>query len=488
MELKYKYIFSRLIVSSSVFIACSASANIEKFQIMSDSELSDVSAQSLMSLSHIAPNDSSNLMSKHSSGSNVGFYKLGLEAYIDINANIKKLQLGCGGMNGDGKCDIDIQNLSLSGLPTSNDQSGSPVYSNGRASTSAKLTNPFVEFAIKNPNSASTREVVGLRLSAEQITGLLSAGIENSSKPSQTDGIQNMSGFMRVAQTEGEATTQPTIFGKADNHKISGLLSALGFEKTFTSAPSDADTKGVTIPSMTTKFTIPEFQVNGNRLDGASISGIETKISSIDLSQGPLNQIKVTFPAMVTIFFVPIGTSAKIILAKGSAVNNLNMNITFNQALSMLHNIPLKGNGGYLSLQQESLLWPGSYISDEDRSAIQLNTMAKSDISKRGWWMSFAEPVELGYLKATDQVNIDAVLPQVATLMTAELLKETNRVMAPAGSAILTVLGVPMTTPRPIIIDLNEATKTNPARLSLSNLKLANQEIRSNCYGGLLIC
>ncbi len=36
---------------------------------------------------------------------------------MELNANIKKLQLGCGGANGLGACDIDIDHISLSGLP-----------------------------------------------------------------------------------------------------------------------------------------------------------------------------------------------------------------------------------------------------------------------------------------------------------------------------------------------------------------------------------
>ncbi|MBU3847132.1 MAG: hypothetical protein H9855_09195 [Candidatus Acinetobacter avistercoris] len=462
----------------------SVKASQVDLKVMSDQELSDTNGQALLSLSNIAPNDNANLMSKYSSGSNIGFYKLGLEADLELNTNIKNLQLGCGGVNGAGKCDIDIKNVSLSGLPSFNDANGNPVFSDGRAATSAKLTNPFMEFAIKNPSSASTRQVVGLRLSAEQITGLLTAGLANNLTPSSTDGIQNLSGFMRVAATTGEATTLPTVFGKDQNHQIRGLLSAIGINREFTSEPGSSDTQGVTIPSLTTGFNIPEFQVSGNRLDSATVSGIKTKIDSISLSDGPLNQLKVNFPALL--FF--IGSQAKIKLADGSAVRNLNMDITFNQALSMLHNIPLTGNGGYLSLQQQSILWPGSYISSSDSSGKTLDNMTQSDVSKTGWWMSFADPVQLGYLKATEKVDIKNVMPQVATLMTNELLKEENRVYAPLGSALGTLFGITMTTPKPIIVDLNQATLANPAKLALSNLKLGNQEVRANCYGNLQFC
>lgn len=181
---------------------------------LSEEELAGVQGQALMNLSYLAPGDSTNLMP---SGTNIGFYKLGLEAEMELNANIKNLQLGCGGVNGAGGCDVDIKNLSLSALPDTYDTNGNPVYANGRASTSAKLTNPFMEFAIKNPNTASTREVIGFRASAEKISGLLTAGLLNAATPSATDGIQSLSGFMRIAATTGDVNTKSAIFGnKAD--------------------------------------------------------------------------------------------------------------------------------------------------------------------------------------------------------------------------------------------------------------------------------
>ncbi len=50
------------------------------------------------------------------------------------------------------------------------------------------------------------------------------------------------------------------------------------------------------------------------------------------------------------------------------------MDITFVQALNMIHNIPLTGTGGYLSLQSKPVQWMGA---DE------------KDIAQQGWWMSF---------------------------------------------------------------------------------------------------
>ncbi|KAF1020943.1 MAG: hypothetical protein GAK29_03504 [Acinetobacter bereziniae] len=455
-------------------------------QPLTDQQLSETTGQTLMSLAYLAPTDSANLMNKYSRGSNIGFYKLGLEAELDLNANIKNLQLGCGGTNGAGGCDVDIKNLSLSGLPSNYDAASgkSPDFGvDGRASTSAKLTNPFMEFAIKYPQSASQRELVGLRFSAEKIVGLLTAGIENGLVPSKTDGIQSLSGFLRIAATTGETYTKETVFGNRQNQQIQGLLRALGNNRVFTSDPSSSDTQGITIPSLKAEFAIPEFQVNGSRMNNAHVEGVSTKIDSIALDQGPLNQLKVTFDPILL-----IATQAKIKLADGSAVKNLNMDITFNQALSMFHNIPLVDTGGYLSLQQQALLWPGNYIDSKDTSGKIITQMNNSDVAQKGWWMSFAEPVQLGYLKANQQVDITNVLPQVASLMSSELLKEQNRVNAPAGAALGTIIGITMTTPNPIIVDLNQATLANPATLDLANLQLVNQNLTANCYGSLKFC
>ena len=77
----------------SVGIANAASGLIS----MSDNELAATEGQALMSLSYIAPNDSTNLEKLRDSSSNIGFYRLGMEAKVELNANIANLQLGCGG-------------------------------------------------------------------------------------------------------------------------------------------------------------------------------------------------------------------------------------------------------------------------------------------------------------------------------------------------------------------------------------------------------
>lgn len=439
---------------------------------LSDDELAETSGQALFNMSYLAPTDSRNLMG---AAGDVGFYTLGVEGKLELNANISNLQLGCGGINGAGGCDVDIKNVGLSGLPTSYDAQGRPVFAGGRAASSAMITNPFIEFAFKSPNNPSQREFVGFRLGAAAMSALLTLGTENQIAPSTVDGIQSLSGFLRIKQTTGQANTQADNFGRRPNEQIQGLLNALGNDRTFTSQPGDPDTLGVTIPSLTTNFNVPGFQVNGVRQSVASISGITTKINAIPLANGPANQLRVTFDPILG-----VADSAKVVLKAGSEVRNLNMAIDFNQSLSMIHNIPLTGTGGYLSMQGQDLRWPGAYTDPMNA--------ANNDVARRGWWMSFADEVDLGFLQAQNEVNIQSVFPQVAQLMTNELLKEENRVYAPADAAIGSLFGLAIETPNPIIVDLNAATLANPATLTLSNLQLVNQAVVSNCWGTSKFC
>lgn len=133
------------------------------FQAMNDSEMSDSVGQALFNLSYIAPNESGN------PNSNIGFYRLGMEADIEINANINKLQLGCGGINGAGGCDIDIDHVRLTGMVSTGVVDAGPA-------SDFLVKNPFYEFAIKNPQSASTREIVGLRLGFMEAFGKMTLG------------------------------------------------------------------------------------------------------------------------------------------------------------------------------------------------------------------------------------------------------------------------------------------------------------------------
>ncbi|WP_374666672.1 hypothetical protein [Acinetobacter sp.] len=436
------------------------------FKPLNDEEMSKIDGQALLNFSK------DNYVYTNTKNQKVEFFKLGLDAEMELNTNIKTLQLGCGGDNGAKKCDIDISNLALSGLPDS-------YGADGRASSSAKITNPFVEFAIKNEGQASTREVVGFRLGAAQILGLLTAGTENTSNPS--DGIQSFSGYMKMAATQGDVNTKKSTFGDSTTEEIKGNLTAsilgMEFPRQFKSDSTSSDNKGITVPSINVKFNMPETTISGSRMTVAKVTGITANIESIPLAGSsnmtPEQKAQFANDQLLVTFDPILGLAKKAIfkMGEGSKIQNLNMEIAFLQSLSMVHNIPLTGTGGYLSLQSDTVKWAGTEAEDT---------------ALKGWWMSFNNPIQLGYLQAKEEVDISAVLPQVANLVSDFLLDEKNRIQTSTSESLGTLLNTPVT--KVLNIDLNTYTTALPATISLSSQILNNQYVTPNCFGGLKFC
>ena len=439
--------------------------------LLSDSELSSIHGQALFSLTQstgTSPVDNSNL----------GFYKFAAEAAIDINANIKSLQLGCGGVNGANGCDIDIQNLSISGVNDGTDSTGSPTFSKGRTTTDAKITNPFIEFAIKNPSNLSTREMVGFRLGAEKILGLLTLGTDNSSDP--VDGIRSFSGYMRTAQTTGKAYTKQTTFSDAANqglHPPATLIATIfgtDYQREFTSDTTDANNTGITLPSSPATFTLGSQLVSGTRKTNLVINNITANTALVPLAAGSgvagVDDNLFTNDRLFVRFDAILGlvSSAKYKPANGSVMRNLDINVTsLTQNLSAIHNIPLNGSGGYLSFQKENVKWNGAN---------------SDDIAQRGWWLSVKDPVELGQLVAKEQIDIDSLLPQIADIVSDYLKDHPVRT---EGSSVNAAFGGDTTS----VLDLDFAGRsyTQPS-IALGSQVFQSQNIAPNCYGNLRFC
>lgn len=472
----------KTILVASILSTAFSFNSAQAMQALNDDQLSHVQGQALL-----------NLMTATDQSQGLNFYKLSVDALMELNANIKTLQLGCGGVNnaigGKAGCDIDISNIALSGLNKSHDSTGSPEFNGERAGTSAQITNPFIEFAISG-NSASTREVVGFRLGAEEILGLLTLGTDNVQNPN--DGIKSFSGYMKMAQTQGHSFTEQATFGMTEDEIISGRLKALGQTRQFDSKPFTNGVRteghtGITVPSMKVDFTMPETVVTGQRMTAAKVSGIRSSIPSIPLAVAELgkslpgsvqgtpdfsqDQLYVEFPALL---FGSLGTHSFFKMAAGSSLDELNMDITFVQALNMIHNIPLNGTGGYLSLQSKPVHWQGA---------------DQGDVAQQGWWMSFKEPIQLGYLATTDKVDISAVLPQVATAISDYLLNKSEPIDVGAFEALGSLAGVAVE--KKLNINVGQFTNYatgNPATITLKDKLLNNQNVTPNCYGGMKFC
>ncbi|NUF15246.1 hypothetical protein [Acinetobacter lactucae] len=405
---------------------------------MSDAELSATRGQALMSMSYVAPTDSANLEKLRDSNSNVGFYKLGLDADLELNANIKKLQLGCGGANGAGACDIDIDNLSLSGLSDTND---------GRASSSAKLTNPFIEFAIKNPNSASTREVAGVRLSAESIQGLLTFGSENTTTK---NGINSFSGYMVTQATGGSVSTaaRPTGSGLTQANlgtQITGRAKGtlIGLDVINTNFRSTSYDLGLS--SASGSLFLPSQVISGKRITTANLTGT-ANVSGINLT----GTIAADTDLIISIAGNLSGT-----------INNLGVNVAVNEDLGYFHKVNLNGTAASLSLQGQNLQWTG----------------AKS-VSQAGWWLELSNPIDIGDVTPQSQVVITDDVVKATLGKVSQYL--TNNPVNCGTLALNCVLGN---------IDVSTVDLTGQyVPMNLSNLVLKNQSFAPNCYGSLKFC
>lgn len=506
MKTKIKY--TSIAAFYMLTLAINQSYARSTMQSLTDEELSAAQGQALLNLSYLAPGDAGN----YASGSNIGFYKLGMEAEIELNANIKKLQLGCGGINGAGGCDIDIDNLSLSGNATTRE---------GRVASSAKLTNPFIEFAIKNPNSASTREITGIRLSAEKVVGLLTAGLDNSTTP---NGINAISGFMRV-----QSDSSGYIYGKAQTatgyldaavNPITGQVQVTGLGGLLTLS-IETSGGGLTIPAMQNiPFLRPGKVVNGNRVsslplaatlnvpkivtgvrgtypaNGTVVYGnpVESPIDwgfnvpqQVNTTGGPLNALITDCAGLGCILASPLGVgpgrTLQNVFMQGS-ITGIKANVDINQSLGYIHNLPIN-SAAYLSLQSQDLRWPGTYSGPDPENTSQTVT----DIAKRGWWLSLQDPVNLGSVDPTQAIDISPLFPQIANRVSnlidprrgdpnAQYISiDINNVISAIGGTG----DVNVTIDDPINL-------TTPLSLALSNLQLNGQSFAPNCYGTLTFC
>lgn len=468
---------------------------------MTDNELSAAQGQALLSLGYTAPDTSNSLK-------NYGFYKLGLEAKLELNANIRALQLGCGGRNGPGACDIDMDNVSLSGPPDGKLADGTPTWSKGRANTSAVLTNPFVEFAIKNPQSASTREISGFRLSAEEILGYLSAGTKNDINSgtglSTGGGINTFSGFIKVGQTPVTAFTDPAIFGTKDDQSISADVCVRTFlcnNRTATSninkmtpgrpgyeAPPDnaniykyngQSIWGINVPSQSVSFNFPETIVTGSRMKQLNLVVKDVPIPRIAIGRdsGGINLTldQAVVGVSTATFFMGANNSqgtyaycaANYSPGTCSYITDLKANVQVKQNFNLIHNLPIT-SGGYLALQNTALQWPGSDAAD---------------IAQPGWWLSFKDPLDFGALNPTTGIPMQDVLPQIATFITDYL--SNNQITVNEFDAIGALFGAPL------YKGLGDIRLAPDARavMVLENLLLdSNQKPVSNCFGNLKFC
>lgn len=177
---------------------------------MDDSSLGHEVAQAggLILADRIAPNSLTGAGTADTYA-NFSYYRMGLDAKLGLNANISKLQLGCGGVNdllNGPSCDLDIDYVGFMGLNAAGDKPGAP-------GSLFEMTRPFIEIAVKNENNPALREVVGFRIGAQSINGALRMGRDYTNQ-----------GFADATSVNGTITNQESGLANCNPSKTAGSL------------------------------------------------------------------------------------------------------------------------------------------------------------------------------------------------------------------------------------------------------------------------
>ncbi len=195
-------------------------------QSLTDGELSAFSGQAFIWTDRIAPNSLTGSMGA-GSATDFTFFRMGLDAQLDFNLNIAKMQLGCGGINDNlvssPACDIDMDYVRFMG------RTGASA--SAAVTSNFFLRRPYIEIALKNENNPALREVVGIKIGSQIADGYVGVGrkyasgtnVEHGgtcnssasvlSSPGQLNchsGINSLSGFVGA---ELSATLPMTVIG-----------------------------------------------------------------------------------------------------------------------------------------------------------------------------------------------------------------------------------------------------------------------------------
>ena len=419
---------------------------------LDDSALSNVTGQALIQMSQITGTGTSGTTGTGSSG--LTFYRLGFDGSIDLNANINQLRLGCGGINGAGGCDISIDQMSISGNGCAN-----------RAlNCDAVMTNPYIELAIANNSTPTTRSLAGFRVSAQNMSGLLSFGQNGPT----ANGINTFSGYMTTNSITGTAQTQAvnlggktdpnsTVLSFATNPNIVLCTSGCYSGNIGTASPSQS--QGVNIPSLSVPFTGAPAVIDGNRVTSTSVVATGA-VPTVSLNGG---QLYVTMQNQICVaLFICVPTAT--VNMQGS-VSGLQTQINFTEGLGYIHNVQVN-SPFYLSFQKQAIQWPGAVAAD---------------IAQPGWWMSFADPVNLGTLNPAQQVSIVPTFNQMAAAFSNYF--NANPIPISTTQGLQQLFNGQMT------VNVGALTIAQTLYMSLANLQLdSHQNVVPNCMGSYKFC
>lgn len=364
-----------------------------------DMGLIEAQAGSLIIADRIAPNELTGA-GNADTFANFSYYRMGIDGKLDFNANISKLQLGCGGVNdlltGPG-CDIDVDYVSFMGI---NAAGNAP----GVEGSAFQMTRPFVEIAFKNENNPAKREVVGFRLGAQNINGALGLGREYTTATTNLErggtcnpgatvgagvvachsGINNISGFLSL-ELSAAIRARANLMGFIDTD----LDTCFGRIDQFSCSSSD------------TPFFV---DAGGTRLSTLHVAAAKLQISNIDLGCAWWNFLVCS----------PVQFFANTLINEGYGQLKIDMRAVHYLLTPNTENF-------FLSFQRERVSWPNySKTTPPNNVAYDACNPAYGQTSPRcssayapaantGWWLN-APGAKLLNINPPDRIVLPGTL------------------------------------------------------------------------------
>lgn len=318
-------------VFALIFVCVIFPKNAISMTSLTDQELGGVTGQALFVsdfTNGVGTNDGNSF-------NEFGFYRMGLDVELAMNANMDKLALGCGGVNGNlsgtPNCDIDFDFVRFMGR--SGNQAGDPVTSD------FTLTRPYIELAIKNDSSPTLRQVAGIKIGSQKADGFVSIGRRYD--PGQTN-----------AEHGGGCTGSNEGAGALACHSgINSLSGSLGLEMS------------ATVPVRVIRF-LNGTACFGNTQDTSDTCGPSdayfNNISGTRMTAVGLQDVDLKLNDLCVLF---------ICINDGAA--------DISQSLRFIHGFALKDTSDFgLSFQRERISYP------------TFSKNGYSETANTGWWMN----------------------------------------------------------------------------------------------------
>lgn len=197
-------------------LLCASSVVQAGVEPLDDAAMSEVTGQALFATQKI----------NSTVQSGITFYRLMLDAQLDLNMNIESMKLGCGGVNNNLRtdvCDVDISHLRLMGRNGDNP---------GAVGSDMVLKRPYLEFAIKNDGNKTTREVIGIKIGAQTADGMMGIGRYNPAAA----GCDPAASSGNAAKACHSGLTSISGYMNAD---ISSTAAGSGYLAVFLQIPTD---------------------------------------------------------------------------------------------------------------------------------------------------------------------------------------------------------------------------------------------------------